>query len=151
MLVGSKRLPFEQLLAKVGVVFAEELAMETITFGNVGIAVNDNSQLIISDIREMNAFGDDMGYKEGDILLELQGTPVILEDARKILTEYTENTEAGDKVTVIVGREVKGKLKQVKLKAKAQTVQSSRNDVLEFDPDATEQQLKLRKAWLEVN
>ncbi|MCR9248996.1 MAG: peptidase M61 [bacterium] len=148
---GSKRLPFEELLAKVGVVFAEELAMETITFGNVGIAVNDNSQLIISDIREMNAFGDAMGYKEGDILLELQGTPVILEDARKILTEYTENTEAGDKVTVIVGREVKGKLKQVKLKAKAQTVQSSRNDVLEFDPDATELQLKLRKAWLEVN
>ncbi len=147
---GNKRLPYSQLLEKVGVTYAEEMETQTITFGNIGINVNEDSKLVIDDISEMNEFGKALGYKEGDVLLKLQGTPVTLVDARKILTDFHDNTKPGEKVTVLVAREVKGKVKEKKLKAKAQTVTTTRNDVLEFNPDATEDQLRLRKVWLEA-
>jgi len=109
---------------------------------------NENSELIISDISNLNEFGKSMDFQKDDVLVSLNGENIDLRSARKIFDTYAKETKSGDKVKLVVRRDVKGKAKDKKLKGKAVTVPAIEKYVLEFDKNATENQMKVRKAWL---
>ncbi len=96
----------------------------------------------------MNDFGKDLGLQIGDVLLEWNGSPISLESYEEAFEQYYANTHVGQKVLVKVRREVKGKTKEVKLKAKAIKVQSSKKHVLEEVENPSPEQQKIKAIWL---
>lgn len=145
---GDQPLPIEEILALAGVSYLPEQKEQTITLGNISLNLTDEEELYIYDVSEMNSFGIDMGYQQGDILLSLQGEDITLESIEQVFNNYKTKTEAGDKVKMVVRREVNGKQKEIKLKGKASTVSSTVNHIMEYNAEASEQQLKIREAWL---
>ncbi len=145
---GNKRLPFTEVLNYAGVEFLEEKEVQTTTLGKIGIGLNEDQELYITNTSDMNDFGNSMGYLNGDVLLELNGEKVVLSTAQKMLDNYAKNTEPGSKVIVLVRREVKGKMKEVKLKGKAQAITTKEPYFLQLNEKPTDAQLKIRKAWL---
>lgn len=145
---GAERLPFEEYLGFAGIEFAEEKTVDVITLGGIGIQVNADRQLVVSDVSNMNEFGNAIGYQKGDIIKTLNGEEMTLENGQQLINDFTANTEVGDKVKIGVEREIKGKMKTKKLKAKAMTVSNVQRFYVAKDDDATAEQLKIREAWL---
>lgn len=145
---GNERLPFEEILGYAGIEFSEEKTTQVVTLGGIRIQVNVDRELVISDVSNVNDFGKAIGYEQGDVIVSINGTALNLEIAQQVIDDYTENTKEGEKVKVVVKREVKGKMKNKKLKGKAVTVPRIQKNFLELDENATEKQLAIRKAWL---
>jgi len=148
---GSARLPLKEVLAYAGVTFDEEREIQVATLGGISLQVNKDRQIFISDVSKMNEFGKNLGFQQGDVLMSLNGQEIELESAQELFNDYSVNTKAGEKVLVVVKREVKGKTKNKKLKGKAITVPNVQKFFLEFDDSASTQQLKIRKAWLKAS
>ncbi len=148
---GTEPLPFAELLAPAGIYYAEQETKELISGGNIAIGYNpDTENLIVMDTKGLDSFGQDLGFKEGDQLVEWNGSEVTIENLRDILDAYRAETEVGDKVIVKVLREKKGKEKVVKLKGKAIMTTRTSTDVLVAADisELTPEQKAFRKAWI---
>ncbi len=146
---GSKPLPFKDILNRVGIAYDAEKEVSKITFGKVGLGYNQEEGLIqITNTDNANEFGKDMGFEPGDLLVSLNGQELQPAQFQDTYNQFVENTQAGDKVTVVVKRKKKDKLKEKKLKAKAVVVETTEKHFLEIVEDASEDQIALRNAWL---
>lgn len=146
---GTEPLPFSKVLEWAGINYAGESDKMVITAGKFTPAVNENNELYVAGTNDMNDFGKDLGLEEGDILVTWNNSPVTLEEFSNIIQKFYNETEVGDKVTVIVKREINGTVKEKKLKAKARTVKSSQKHELEVVDNPSDEQLKIRSLWLE--
>lgn len=144
----NNRLPFSEILAYAGIEFAETKTVEQITLGGIQLQLNEEREIVISDLSQVNEFGKAIGYEAGDVLVSINGTEVTLANAQEVIENYTNTTEAGDKVKVVVKREIKGKKKEKKLKAKAIAIEREEKYFLQKSDQATAKQLAIRKAWL---
>ena len=100
------------------------------------------------DNQNMNKFGKKLKIQVNDEILAINGTPLTVMNFEEVITNYQQNTNEGDKVSMLVERVVKGEKKQVELKAKAIKTKSIQDYYLAINPNATEQQIQLRKTWL---
>ena len=149
---GNQELPLEELLSKVGLSFKKDVLLKEITLGGISLGFNPETQhLIVADLSSVNAFGKALGYKINDELLAINGEDLDMANIQEQLEQYKANTKSGEKVEVTVGRKVKGKMKRKKLKGKAITIEKTKKFVIEFNENASEEQLELRKAWLGQN
>lgn len=146
---GSQPLPFEEIFAKVGVEFKRNVEIEQVGFGGVALGFNMETQrLFVMDNQNMNKFGKKLKIQVNDEILAINGTPLTVMNFEEVITNYQQNTNEGDKVSILVERVVKGEKKQVELKAKAIKTKSIQDYYLAINPNATEQQIQLRKTWL---
>lgn len=145
---GDEKLPYTEILGWAGIRYLSESDEKVITAGKFAPAVNENQEIYIADTDEMNDFGKDLGLKEGDILLEWNDNEVTIQSFQDIIQSFYSETEAGDKITVLVRRDVKGKSKEVKLKAKAKKVKSSQKHLLEVIENPSPEQQKIKAIWL---
>ena len=146
---GPKELPFEDLFNRVGITFKKDVKVQEFTLGGISLGFNrETNNLVVADVSNMNAFGKSLGYKVNDELISLNGEKVDVNKMQEQLDNFKNTTKVGDKVEIIVARNVKGKTKEKKLKAKAITVENTKKFLLEFNKDATKEQLALRNAWL---
>jgi predicted metalloprotease with PDZ domain len=146
---GKEELPFEELLAKVGVTFKKDVKVKEISLGGVILNFNPETQrLYVADTGNMNEFGTLLGYKNNDELVALNGIELKMDNVQEQIANFKKNTKEGDKVEVVVARKEKESFKNKKLKAKAILVETNKKYLIEFNDNATEQQLKLRNAWL---
>ena len=148
---GNERLPYTEILALAGFNYSPESDQMVTTTGKFTPALNEDQEIFISSTANMNEFGEELGLQEGDVLLNWNGKEINIETFSDALESYYSEVKAGDKVTVIVRREVKGKTKEVKLKAKARQVKSSQKHLLEEMENPTEEQQKIRSFWLGSN
>lgn len=147
---GTDPFPLEELLGEVGMDYRAEYEEERISAGNVGFGYNlETGRLKIDDISDMNDFGREMGFQEGDELIEFNGTEANLGNISDLIQDYYANTKPGDKVTMVMARpKGEGKFKKVKLKAKARLDKVKATHLLQESPSATADQLLLRKTWI---
>ncbi len=145
---GNKRLPFTEILNYAGVDFAEEKEIAVPTLGQISLNVNEDREIFISDVSKLNSFGEKMGYQEGDVIVSFNGNEMTIENGNTLFQEFVTKGKEGDKVKMVVKRTIKGKLKNKKLKAKAETELRKQPYFIEFKTNASEKQLKIRKAWL---
>ena len=146
---GPKELPFEDLFNRVGITFKKDVKVQEFTLGGISLGFNrETNNLVVADVSNMNAFGKSLGYKVNDELISLNGEKVDVNKMQEQLDNFKNTTKVGDKVEIIVARNVKGKTKEKKLKAKAVTVENTKKFLIEFNKDATKEQLALRNAWL---
>ncbi|PRY14284.1 putative metalloprotease with PDZ domain [Pontibacter ummariensis] len=147
---GSEPLPLEETFRKVGILY-EPVATQTINSygGFVPGFDQESGKITVAETSQMDAFGKKLGFREGDLLLELNGTEITPMNVRDLFGDELQQLEPGEKITFTVGRKnKKGKLKEKKLKGKVTPVERSAQHVLRVDPNATQEQLELRAAWL---
>ncbi len=145
---GDEKLPYSEILSLAGIKYLPESDEMVITTGRFTPALNEDQEIFIASTENMNDFGKDLGLEEGDILVSWNGMEVTVETFSDVLQSYYSEVEVGDKVTVIVKREVKGKTKETKLKAKAKQVKSSQKHLLEEMENPSPAQQKVKAIWL---
>lgn len=149
-IAGTEPLPFESLLPMVGIDYQEEEVSSQITLGDVGFSYNFMTErLVVSNINDMNAFGEDLGYQEGDELISIDGEEVNLNNLKEVSAAFRANTEAGDRVKVKIARpEEDGDYDKETLRARAMLVPKTTKHVWNIEDDLTPEQARLRAAWL---
>ena len=146
---GSKPLPFEEVLTKVGVDFKTDVTVKEVGFGGATIGFNMETQrLFVMDIADLNKFGKKLKIKINDEILAINGKELTLDNLEEVIIDYQTNTKDREKVEILVERNVKGKTIQVLLKAKAIQTETIQDYFMAINPNATEQQVQLRKTWL---
>ncbi|MEQ9425249.1 MAG: peptidase M61 [Cyclobacteriaceae bacterium] len=148
---GPNPIPYKEVLQQVGIEYIEEGTIFQLTLGNISLGVDpDTRQVAITGTSEMNDFGKEMAYQIGDKLKSFNGTEVTTENIADLVAEFRNTFNAGDKVKMEVKRSVNGKSKKVKLKAPAQTIETEVEGEIRVNRNATDEQVKLRKAWIGV-
>jgi predicted metalloprotease with PDZ domain len=141
---GSLPLPVQRVLGWAGIDYEEEFTMKRITLGNIGLALNKDQDIFISDASQVNEFGQAMGYKNGDVLRSLNGKEISIITVQSIFEDFAKNTKEDDMIRMTVSRDGK----EVELKAPAMMAEVPQRHRIEVSESATEEQLKFRKAWL---
>lgn len=147
---GAEQFPFEELLTMVGIEYRAEAEVERFTVGNIEFGYNfGTGRLKVAGVDELDAFGVAMGWQVGDEIIEFNGSPVDLYSIGDVISDFYTNTEAGDKVEVLIARPDKeGEYKEKKLKAKAQTAMYTEYHLIQVVPEPSEFQLRMRKFWI---
>ncbi len=145
---GTEPLPYREVLEWAGINYSPESSKMVATTGRFGLGVNDDQEVFVRDASGLNDFGKAMGYQEGDVFVSWNGEDVTLQSINSILDNHYSGTKKNAKVKVVVRREVDGKPKEVKLKAKAVLVKSSERHLLEPQETLSAEQTKIREVWL---
>ncbi|MEP2025976.1 MAG: peptidase M61 [Reichenbachiella sp.] len=147
---GPTPIPYEDFLAKVGVLYKPAETKNELSLGHISFSVNDvDNRLIIHSIDQMNFFGQEMGYLEGDIIYKFDDVEIDIENYEEEFLAFNDRHEVGDKITAIVLRtDENGKQKKIKLKAEAMSVKVKTEPAISLIEESSEDQMALRKAWV---
>lgn len=146
---GESSLPLEELLNKVGITYKTNVTVKEVSMGGASMSYNEEiDKIYVVDTGNMDEFGKSLGYKNNDIIYSINGVEITADNVKTELARLKNTLKEGDKIEVVVGREVKGKSKNVTLKSKAMLVEKTKKYFIEFNPSATPEQLTLQKAWL---
>ena len=145
---GIEPLPVEEYLSWAGISMREGGEKKLAFWGNFKLGLNDNNQIIALATDNLDAFGTQIGFQENDVFYKLNGNELNLKTWRNLLYDFQENTIAGSKVKIELIREIKGKTKIIKRKAKAETYQYQYPDELIIAKEATPQENKTRTYWI---
>ena len=145
---GSEPLPYQEVLGWAGINYTPETSKMVATTGRFRFGVNEDNEIFIEDASSLNDFGKKMGYLEGDVFVTWNGEDVTLQSINGILDKHYGITKKNSKIKVVVKREVDGKMKEVKLKAKAVLVKSSDKHSIVPNETLSEDQIRIREAWL---
>ncbi|AFM05401.1 putative protease with the C-terminal PDZ domain [Bernardetia litoralis DSM 6794] len=143
---GSKELPYINYLKTIGINTTGEGTEEVFNFGNIGLAVDpETKEVSVFSMEGANEFGKI--FKEGDILLEINGKKTDAANFLDLISEasYNEN----DEMKILVNRKKgkKNKLKKTLLKSKPVFVEQEQDFGFEEIQDKNKKQIKLLKAW----
>lgn len=147
---GSTPLPYEKILALAGLRYEPMANREAVTLGKVEWKPNlQTGRLRVASTEGMNEFGKNMGYMVGDELVSFDGQAVTLENSDEVFAKFQANRKGGYKVRAVVARpDGKGGFEEKSLKAKAIAVKIKGIHLITVDPNATQEQVGVRRAWL---
>lgn len=142
--------PLFELFQLVGVTYLPEEYFERFSYGNVGFSYNpETERLVIEEVDNMDVFGIDMGYEQGDEVLTFNGDSLNLGTLQLVMNNFFSTTSEGDKITVEVARpKSNGEFKTKKLKAKAIRVPDMRKHVLKVKEIASPEAKSNMKQWI---
>ncbi|MER2997833.1 peptidase M61 [Pontibacter populi] len=149
---GSQPLPFEETFSKVGIIY-QPLSKQMInSYGGFVPGYDaETGRIIVESTEGMDAFGKELGLKDGDQLLKWNGTDISPANIRELIGEDLQAMEPGDEVTVTVSRKNNlSKPTEVTLTAKVKQMERMVPHYLQPDPEATPKQKALLKAWLNL-
>lgn len=145
---GVAALPYTEILGWAGINYSADSKKMVATTGKFALGVNESQELFVRDISNLNDFGKDMDYQQGDVLVSWNGEDVTLQTVNSIFEKHYSETKKNAKIKVVVKRDVEGEIKEVKLKAKAVLVESSDKHLIEVNENPTPEQTKVRDFWL---
>ena len=148
-LEGSSSLPLQEILGKVGITYKTDVKIKEISMGGASLSYNEEADKIyIVDTGNMDEFGKSLGYNNNDKIISINGKAITVDNVQDVFFELKNSLKEGDKVEVVVEREVKGKLKKITLKSKAILVEKIKKYLLEFNKETSPEQLVLQNYWL---
>ncbi len=153
---GPTPLPYQEIFDKVGVNYIEGgtqkqysmvISQQTITVK----PYNGVPSLAISSADNLDALGKALGLQTGDILVKMNGEkiPPLGPEIQTFFGEQYVGLANLETFSFTVAREVDGEMKEIKLSAPNQQVDVPVPVVLELNEEASAEQLKMRKFWLE--
>lgn len=147
---GKKSISYEVYLSKVGINYSPPLVKTELSLGNISFSVQDKTnRLVINDVGQMNEFGRDLGYQQGDEIVKFDKVEIDIENFEEEFLAFKDRHKLGDKITAVVLRTLdNGKRKKVKLSAKAVQIKTKSNHSIGINDSATEEMLELRKSWV---
>ena len=97
----------------------------------------------------MNEFGKKMGYKTGDLLLKINERDIPLQGLEQFIDAIKASMQEGDTFSVTVLRAGEsGEKEEMILSSEIFKTARKEYHVMSINENATEQQLKIRQAWL---
>ena len=149
---GSESLPYTECLAYAGVNYQKAGVGKVNTLGQVGMGFDpDRNMLVIIGTDHMNSFGDQMGYKKGDLMVSINSIAVTPSNFNEVYSKFLE-MEEGEKVTVVVLRKnKKGVEKEKKLKGRVTTIRREDGGSVSWDTNPTEKQMLIRRSWINLD
>jgi predicted metalloprotease with PDZ domain len=145
---GSEPLPFAEYFAPLGVVYEEGGEKEVFVIGSVSFALDEARGLLkVSGTWSMTPEDKKTGWRDGDILLEINGKNANISGLKNLVFNDLSKLPAGSKITYKVEREEKGKKKVVTLKGKATKEKTLISHGFSPIDNPTAEQQKLFRAW----
>lgn len=147
---GTETLPMEEYLSKAGVFLQRNATITELTFGGFLPGHNkEKDRMEVITTIGMNSFGRELGLEKGDLLINVNGIELKPETFSENINSFKNNYTDGDKVTLVVERQnEKGQWNTVKLKARAKAVEREVKLRMSYQTDLTEEQSRVRKAWI---
>jgi len=153
---GTEKLPLEEVLNTAGILYKEEEKYQDFSLGigneNIGVVpVDEKPKLQIASTSNMNAMGQSLGFQQGDILIKINGEtiPDLGPEFGSFIQRHIMAMEEGKNLSYLVSRkDANGETKEVELSAPIVKVDLFRKHLLDFDPEATPEQLAVRDSWL---
>jgi predicted metalloprotease with PDZ domain len=147
---GPKPLPLKEYFDLAGVEFIKSGKGKVFTLGSISLNIDASAKYVkIVDVSNMNSFGKKMGYKKGDEIVSINGNRLIPYDYREFIDNLFGKSKVGDELTMeVLRKDDDGKTETVKLKAPMMKVEGDVVNSLTFEDNPTQQQLKIREAWL---
>jgi len=134
---GAEPLPTKEYFKKIGIDYFSVKGVDS-SKASLGVQIGVKGQkLIIAKSHK----SDQTGLLEGDIIEEVEGIKVTLQNANQAFAKFAK-LKVGDSMNFTLTRE--NKLVKVTSKISAR----ENKHVFEVNPNATEEQLKLRKVWM---
>jgi predicted metalloprotease with PDZ domain len=150
--IGGRPLPFEKVLGYAGIDYKHIDIVRDFSFGKCELSYNPaTGRLMVASIKTMNDFGKKLGWQVGDEIDKVNGKKISPIDFRKFRDQWVQTVKEGDKVTIdVLRKSADGKtVKKTILKAKAFKCDVKNYNTVAFDIKPSEEQLKIRKAWLD--
>lgn len=149
---GNKPLPLQEIFSIAGVNYQAEFETKdsTFTLGHVSLSFNPaTKRIFVSDTTGMNAFGREMGYHPNDEIASVNGEEISLVNAGRFFKEFGATSKQGDTLVVnMMRKDATGNYTPVTLKAAMLKMPVIKFNALNFNTEATAEELKLRDAWL---
>jgi len=150
---GTSQLPYEETFSKVGATYGVK-EIEIFQWGIQWQYDSDSSYAKVSNADNLTAFGEDIGFQVGDLVAEINGTSMKgdgIQSISGIVAKLKADMKSGDDFTAKVYREDEdGNLQIVDLDAKVQGT-TQEQLTIEWKADATDREVMLRKAWLNLD
>ena len=145
---GSIPIPYEKYFVLAGIDYLAKQVTKVFSVGGISIRPDSNGRLFINT-DNMNDFGKKMGYKNGDELININGTPVNANNLSETLRSFYKSATEGGQLSVSVNRKLtKKKTGLVTLSAPVEKVDKVLSHTLTLAEHPTGEQLKLRSIWL---
>ena len=152
---GPERLPIKEIFNLVGVNYTESLISPEVTLGLESNAVTiteegGSPKLAIANAQLLNGQGKALGFKDGDVLIKINGEVIPYDDQFKNFFERQQRGLAvGKKLSYTVLRKTEaGDSQEVELTADIMVVDREVKHLLSFNEQASPAQLALRNAWI---
>jgi predicted metalloprotease with PDZ domain len=154
---GSEKLPYKYVFDLVGVKYTPEERYRDISHGLEGPALDyikvpeqgDKFFLAIKNASLLNEQGKALGFKDGDLIASFNGQPIPSGGIMGFLTKQMSTLGVGKTMSYkILRKDETGAYKEQELTATVMELDRVRRNILAFDENATEEQVKLRDAWL---
>lgn len=152
---GDEPIPYKELLALAGVNLEEQGTVQAYSLGigqtTITITQHEGQQMIsVVNDQNLDEFGKALGLKNGDILYKMNGEEIPpLSGIQQFISKQVQNQPNLETFSYTVLRDVDGEKKEVALSTANKQIEIPAPFALSFMEDATEDQLKLRKWWLE--
>ena len=145
---GGHPIPYDQFFVLAGVEYLPTETYRDFTIGGIGLNTN-NEGITTVGIKGMNAFGEKLGYKEGDEIVSMNDMQATNGNINDLIGPLYGSLKEGDIINIKVKRkDAEGKTELVTLSAPAVKIEKTRKHVLRFVSNPTAAQLKIRNAWL---
>lgn len=149
-------LPFQEIFDKVGIIYSEEYVFEDYSLGidnpDLGITQDSIPRLHIATTAHLNEMGKALGFQEGDVLLAINGESIPELGSPDVGTFIQRQllglSEGEDLSFTVLRKNSAGEAKETILTAPVKKVSITQRHVLVPNPQATQEQLALRAAWL---
>jgi predicted metalloprotease with PDZ domain len=147
---GPGRIPYSEIFEKIGLT----LKRNPYTIADAsGLALGFNQKnyrlKIIKIESPDNKFLNDLGLKDGDELVSVNGKSITYQNARSMFGSMKNQIKPGDEFEIVVARyDPEGKENDVTLKAKVTKTKTAYENVITINDKLTDSQQKLRNAWL---
>jgi predicted metalloprotease with PDZ domain len=146
---GGTPIPYEQFFGYAGVKFTPETPVNAPTMGGFIPNLNEEGFIYVANADRLNAFGKAMGYQKGDELVSLNGAKLTPETFAKVIAAFNATVKEGDKVNMVINRKNAAGVKEtITLSQPVQFIKKIDYNKLELMPNATPEQLAIRKIWL---
>lgn len=153
---GNETLPLQEVLGLAGVRFAPEVTSMEVSLGLENnaltiIPVGDKAKLGIANANAVNEQGKALGFQDGDILLKINGEeiPDLGPEFRAFIERQQKGLKVGNTLSyTVIRKNSAGEDKTIELKTPVKEIEHKWAYVIAFDPNATAEQLAVRKAWL---
>jgi len=142
--VGTTPIDYKEYFDKVGLEITESM-VETNYIQNNGtliVAPGREGTIVFTELVENNSFWNGQGVLPNDIIAEVNGTVVTMQNAQQVFSEVFSWQPGTDvEVKLVRGEE--------EIQIKTTLTQSyTKGETLQAKEDASEAQIKLRNAWL---
>jgi predicted metalloprotease with PDZ domain len=153
---GNEPLPFSDVFQDVGILYKEEETFEDYSLGitnaDVGLTeVDSTPRLQIISTDQQNEMGKALGFSEGDVLVGINGEemPELGPELGAFIQKQMQSLPVSDTLSyTVLRKDSTGQFQETQLFAPVKKIEMVRRHLLMPDPDATEEQLRIRDAWL---